>query len=118
MYTSILVLRKMKNYEMSLIEPKFSMIVKIFFLRQKIFSKNLAKKFLSSLFKVILGQKFRNRFGNGKLKQNGLDRDHPPASAIYNFVSVGVTSIFPLKSKHYIVSLLVCSSDFFAESIE
>ena len=37
------------------------------------------KKFLSSLFKVILGQKFINRSEYGKSKLTGLHRDLPQA---------------------------------------
>ena len=41
---------------------------------------NLTKKFwLSSLFKVLLGEKIIKRFEYGKYKLNSLSRDHTPA---------------------------------------
>ena len=58
------------------------MIAKSFLVRRMKFLKaNLTKKFLSSLFKVNLGQKIRKRSKYGTLKQNGLYRDHSPAWA-------------------------------------
>ena len=47
------------------------------------------KKLFSSLFKVILGQN-SEKTEYGKLKLNGLNRDHPPVWAISDSASVGV----------------------------
>ena len=41
------------------------------------------EKFLSSIFKVILGQIFKKRSKYGRLKLNDLHRDHPQANVIF-----------------------------------
>ena len=43
-----------------------------------------SKKFSSSLFKAILGQKLRKRWDYGMSKLNDLHIDHPPGLVISN----------------------------------
>ena len=78
---------------------RIRMIIEGFLIRQimNVFV-SLRKKILSSLFKVIIGQKFRKKSKCAKSKLNGRHIDYPPAwELIYKLFDYFQVSLHQIK---------------------
>ena len=58
--------------------------------------RKFTKKYLSTLYKVVQGENFKNKSRYGKLNLFGVQRDHPPAwvfDFVPNFDIVTISSL-------------------------
>ena len=96
---ALLLLKRWRVVSMKTLGRQVDLVRKFIVRQIKYLPARLTQKFSWGLFKVNLCQKFRKRSECGKLKLNGLHRDHPSVWATSNPTSMGANEKWFLNEK-------------------